>query len=197
MALPFEQLSKESAKAFAAFSIYLSMGPERSLAAVARKLGKSVGLIERWSRKFGWPARVEAHGRHLACVEREATEALARGKAAEWLKRQQDLRQEEWSIHEECIQAGREGLKRFYEKDKDATLGDVARILELASKLGRMASGLATEKTEITGEDGGAIRVELWAALNKIYGQAEPAPNVVDVEAVGAPGGHALSEGKQ
>ena len=57
----------------------------------------------------------------------------------------------------------------------------MARILELASKLGRLASGLATDKTEVTGEDGGPIRVELAAALNKIYGE------VVDVEATHVP----------
>lgn len=35
MPMVFEQQDKESAKAFAAFAIYLSMGPERSTAAVA------------------------------------------------------------------------------------------------------------------------------------------------------------------
>jgi len=54
----------------------------------------------------------------------------------------------------------REALKRFYEKGKGATLGDIARILELASRLGRLASGLATDKTEITGEGGGPVLVE-------------------------------------
>jgi len=35
-ALPFEQQDRESNKAFAAFSLYLSLGPERSLEAVAK-----------------------------------------------------------------------------------------------------------------------------------------------------------------
>ena len=56
-------------------------------------------------------------------------------------------------------------------------MGDIARMLELASKLGRVASGLATDKTEITGDGDGPIRVELEAAMKKIYGE------VVDVEA--------------
>ena len=38
MAMMFEQQEKESDKAFAAFAMYLSMGPERSLAMVAQKL---------------------------------------------------------------------------------------------------------------------------------------------------------------
>ena len=61
MAMTFEQQPKESAKAFAAFALYLSMGPERSLAMVAQKLHKSVTMLGRWSAKFDWPARVQAH----------------------------------------------------------------------------------------------------------------------------------------
>ena len=69
-------------------------------------------------------------------------------------------------------------LEKFRDGSRGATLGDVARALELASKLGRLASGLATDKTEVTGEDGGPIRVEFEAALRKVYGP------VVDVEAL-------------
>ncbi len=181
MPLLFEQQPKESAKAFAAFSLYLNLGSDRSLAAVGQKLGKSVGLLERWSAKFGWQERVAAHVSNLFTVEREATEVLARGKAAEWLARQQCLREEEWSIHEECIKAGREALKRFYERGKGATLGDIARMLETASKLGRLASGLATDKTEITGEVDLNFRVEVEAAIKKVFG------TVVDAEVVALP----------
>ena len=83
MPLPFEQQARESSKAFAAFSLYLSLGPQRSLAAVAQKVAKSQQLLKRWSSKFEWPARVQAYDAHLAIVEREAAEALARANAAE------------------------------------------------------------------------------------------------------------------
>ena len=59
-------------------------------------------------------------------------------------------------------------------------LGDIARMFAEGSRLGRLASGLATDKTEVTGEDGGAIRVEFEAALKKVYGRKAA---VVDVEA--------------
>ena len=62
----FEQQPHESGKAFAAFSLYLSLGSERSTAAVAMKLAKSEQLIRRWSAKFGWTQRVAAYGAHLA-----------------------------------------------------------------------------------------------------------------------------------
>ena len=177
MALSFEQQPKESCKAFAAFALYLSMGAERSLEAVRQKCGKSARLIQRWSSRWRWTERVAAHASHLAAVEREAAEALVRGKSAEWLTRQQMIREREWEMHEKCIEAARRGLKAFMEREKVyANLSDISRILEVASRLGRLASGMPTDKTEVTGEDGGPLRVELSAALNKIYGE------VVDVE---------------
>jgi len=183
----FEQLENESDKAFAAFSLYLSLGPQRCIAAVGHKLGKSVALIERWSARWRWAQRVTAHAGHMASVEHAAQEAELRAKAAEWLRRQTDLKEREWEMHEKCIAAARRALTAFMERDKVyANLADIARILEVASKLGRMASGLATETVEHTGEDGGPIRIELTAALNKIYGDPLPG-EVVDVEAAPIP----------
>lgn len=191
MPLSFEQQPKESAKAFAAFSLYLSLGPQRSLAAVSQKLAKSEQLMKRWSAKFDWSGRVASHAAHFAIVEREAVEAVARAKAAEWLQREQALREEEWDMHEKCIAAAKRGLAAYMEREKVyANLADIARMLEVASKLGRLATGMATDKTEVTGEDGGPIRVELAVALNKIYGE------VVDVSEV--PGvGSQVSGGSQ
>ena len=185
---PFEQQPKESAKAFAAFAEYLNQGPTRSLEAVGQKLGKSVSLIERWSSRWNWTERVLAHAEHLAIVEREATEALTRGKSAEWLTRREKHREEEWAWRGELIEAAQRVLGKFKDGSRGATLGDVARAFELASKLGRLASGLATEMVEHTGEGGGAIKVEFAVALKKIYGAGEPVPRrepaaVVDVEA--------------
>ena len=193
MGLEFEQREKESDKAFAAFSLYLSMGAERSTREVGKRLRKSEGLIERWSSRWQWTERVAAHAEHLAKVEREATEALARGKSAEWLTRQQTLRETEWEMHEKCIAAAKRGLAAYMEREKVyANLSDIARMLEIASKLGRLAAGMATDKTEITGEDGGPIRVELEVALRKIYGGDDGRTSnaeVMEAEVIGTGGG--------
>jgi hypothetical protein len=117
MPLPFEQQPRESNKAFAAFSLYLSLGAERSLDVVRKKLGKSARLIQRWSGKFDWTERVAAHGAHLAVVEREAIEAAARGKAAEWSSREQKLRETEWAMHEAAIAAAKKGLAAYMERE--------------------------------------------------------------------------------
>ena len=190
MAHAFEQLPKESAKAFAAFSLYLSLGPERSLAAVAQKLHKSVTILGRWSAKFGWPDRVAAHAAHLALVEREAIEASARGKAAEWEKRETQLRETEWAMHESAIAAAKKGLAAYMDREKVyANLADIARMLEIASKLGRLATGLGTDGERRTGDDLPGLRVEVTVALEKIYSEPLPGevaapPAIVDVVTV-------------
>ena len=172
MSEAFERLPKESAKAFAAFSEYLNLGPERSLAGVVRKLAKSEQLLKRWSAKYDWTNRVQAHAAHLAIVEREATEALARGKSAEWLTRQTAVREREWRLHEKCIAAVEKALDVFLAKETvHVNLADIARMLEVASKMGRLATGMPTERTEVTGENGGPIQVEFEVALRKIYGE--------------------------
>lgn len=183
MPLPFEQQPRESDKAFAAFSLYLSLGAERSTREVGKKLGKSEGLIERWAAKFDWRSRVAAHGAHLAVVEREAIEAAARSKAAAWSSREEKLRETEWAMHERAIAAAKRGLDAYMEREKVyANLADIARMLEIASKLGRLATGLGDGERR-KGDDLPAVRVEVTVALEKIYG--EPLPGeVVDVEAV-------------
>lgn len=183
MPLPFEKQPRESAKAFAAFSLYLSQGAERSTAAVAKELAKSEQLVRRWSAKFGWTDRVAAHGAHLAIVEREAIEAAARGKAAEWSSREQKLRETEWAMHEAAIAAAKKGLAAYMEKDKVyANLADIARMLEIASKLGRLATGLGDGDGR-KADDLPAMRVEVTVALEKIYGDPLPG-EIIDVEAV-------------
>ena len=175
---PFEQQPKESTKAFTAFSIYLSMGDGRSTRVVAQRLSRSDQLIRRWSSRWDWTERVRAYAAHLAAVERQACEALALANAAQWLKRQQEIRENDWASHERAVAAAERCMKAVMERDNaHVTLSDIARLLEVASKLGRLACGLPTDHAMVTGQDGGPIRFELLAAMDKVYG-----PAVVDVQ---------------
>ncbi len=180
--LMFEQQPKESAKAFAAFRDYLNLGSERSLAAVAHKLAKSDQLLKRWSARFDWPARVQAYAAHMAVVERQASEGVTRGKAAERAARELTVREQEWDTREEAVSLAREAIGRWRDNPKRCgSLEGIARLLELASILGRRSTGMALDRTEVTGEDGGPIRVEFEAAMKKIYGP------VVEAEVVPTP----------
>lgn len=188
----FDRLPRESVKAFMAFRTYLDLGAERSLATVATKVGKSKVLMERWSRKYDWCGRVAAHVRFVADTERQAIESLAREKAVEWHKVHEEQRIAEWKQRCRLVKLAEEVIARWERMgNKAGTLEGIARVLELASKLGRQASGMDANGGEKTTP---AVRVEVNLALAKIYGQpvpGEPAAlagtsgngQVVDVEA--------------
>lgn len=75
---PWERQNGESAQAFAAFSAYLEMGPERSIRAVSQKLVKSKTIIDRWSRTHHWVERVRAWDNQLQAEARKAAVAELR-----------------------------------------------------------------------------------------------------------------------
>ena len=72
---PWERQEGESAKAFEAFTIYLEMGDERGIRAVAQQLDKSRTLIGRWSTTYRWVERVAAYD---ADVQRKAHAAAVK-----------------------------------------------------------------------------------------------------------------------
>jgi len=190
MPMKFEQQERESNRAFAAFRTYLELGPERSLATVAERVGKSKTMVERWSRRFDWPARVEAHAAHVADAERRAIEALAVERAVEWDKVHEAVKIAEWQRHKKLIALADEMIARWEKnKAKCGTLERIARVLELATKLGRLAAGMPTEVKEVNTTVKATIDVEWEVAIRKAYGAkvesqpAQPAA-VVDVEEV-------------
>jgi len=188
--MAFEQQHREHNKAFAAFKTYLELGAQRSLATVAEQHGKSKTMIERWSRRFDWPARVQAHAGHLAAVERQAIEGLALEKAVEWDKVHEALKIAEWQRHKKLIALADEVIARWEKnKNKFGTLEGIARLLELATKMGRLAAGLPTEVKEVNTTMKATIDVEWEIAIRKAYGQTESGLNdgkIVDAEVVPA-----------
>jgi hypothetical protein len=98
--------------------------------------------------------------------------------------RYQELREAEWQERQNLVVFAAEVRRRWMARaERCGTLEGYARLLELASKLGHSACEKATERKEITGPDGGPIRVEVQAALKKIYGQPLPG-EVVEAEVV-------------
>ena len=89
-------------------------------------------------------------------------------------ERAETLRDEEWQLHNECITFAREALEHYKARgEKHLRIPDLVRILELASRLGRLATGIPTEQIEHALSD---YRNDFWTAqfladLHKIYGQ--------------------------
>lgn len=187
MPMIFERQERESDKAFAAFKTYLELGPERSLALAGDKLGKSKRMMEKWSRKFDWPARVQAHAAHLADIERRTAEALAVQAGTDWAKRQEQHREDEWQTRGELIALAREAIERWKKNSaRCGTLEGIARLLDLASKLGRVSSGLSLEPVDKPQDEDAAFMIQIEVALEKIYGAAKPVESTISVVEVEA-----------
>jgi len=206
--MTFEQQHRESNKAFAAFKTYLDLGPERSLSIAGEKLGKSKRMMEKWSRKFDWPARVQAHTAHLAELERVAIQGVALEKAVEWHQKYESVRREAWLEAEKTIEMVREARKRWEETGRVPGFEGMARMLELAFKLKQFAAGMPSEVKEVNTNIHAKIDVDWEIAIRKAYPVAEvrppnappeEKPAVVDVEALpagGENGGSKMEDGK-
>jgi hypothetical protein len=126
---PWEQRDDETARAYEAFALYRSLGPERSCARVGQKLGKSSTIMDRWSARHEWVDRVRAYD---AAVSREVvqdeTEAMIRMNKRH-IEESQKLQQVV--------------LQRIERMQPEAlTPADVARWLDIAVKIERKCMGL-------------------------------------------------------
>ena len=72
------RLPNERAERHEARVLYLSAGADRSLATLARKLSKSVGLLCRWSAADGWSEQARSYDSTLANLATRAHEAAYR-----------------------------------------------------------------------------------------------------------------------
>ena len=103
-------------------------------------------------------------------------------------KLRDELRAEEWAMHRELMAAARVVLKNFYENPHKSTVADLARIIDLASKLGRLATERDGESQPAV--DTTLVMIEFKAALQRVYSrrkvEGRPLPEgaaVVDVHA--------------
>lgn len=77
----------ESMKAFAAFRIFLELGPSRTIEATAREYGRSVTQVNRHSTANHWFDRAAAYDNHQASVRDAARERVMAEEAGKWERR--------------------------------------------------------------------------------------------------------------
>jgi hypothetical protein len=83
----YQRMSDESSKAYEAFALYRDTGINRSTDDVARRLGKSSALIQRWSSVYNWVERAAAWDDHVDTQARKKVERDAIKRKADMLTR--------------------------------------------------------------------------------------------------------------
>ena len=132
----WERQERESGPRWEAFQTYRNMPPgKRSTNEVAKSLGKAPRLIHKWSSEDKWQDRCEAYDRYL---DAEATARRIEG-IAEMNKRHID-------VAEKILEKAANGLD--YIDPEDIRPSDVAKLVDTAAKLERLARGDATEVVE-------------------------------------------------
>jgi len=176
--LPFSPHPTESQKAFDCFLCYLDIGANRSLNRVAELTKVNHGTLKYWSRHYQWAERINEYQAHVLRTRLAIETAALENVAQLWAERTASYKEREWAAAEKLLAVAQKCLDALHAKDpEDITLADVSKALAIATKIGRLSLGLATEKAEVTTTP---IRIEVTAALDKIYG--EPLPGeVVDI----------------
>ena len=180
--LPFSPHPTESQKAFDCFLCYLDIGASRSLNRVAELTKVNHGTLKHWSRHYQWAERINEYQAHVLRTRLAIETAALENVAQLWADRTAAYKEREWAAAEKLLAVAQKCLDALHAKDpEDITLADVSKALAIATKIGRLSLGLATEKAEVTTTT--PIRIEVTAALDKIYG--EPLPGeVIDVPAL-------------
>ena len=107
-------------------------------------------------------------------------------------KRREELRAEEWAMHRELMNAADAMLKTFSEYPHKTTVNDLARVIDLASQLGRRATEMESD-TDVAGVRSESLIFEFRAALKKVYsrrqaeGKSLPDGVVLEAELVPTP----------
>ena len=147
--MPWERQEDETPKQFEAFRVYRDMGEDRTLAKVGKELGKSTTLMERWSSKNNWVDRCVAW-------DNEQDRLLA----IEQRKEIKKMRKRHADVASAMIATAVKGLKQIQEHMEDIKPQDVARLVDVASKLERISRGDTSEVIEQRqGESVNAVQI--------------------------------------
>lgn len=169
--LPFQPALDEPHKALECFLCYFDLGVNRTYVRVATSTAVPLSTVKMWAARYNWRGRVHAYNTHLLQTRMTVETDARRDQAQVWADRSAAFKELEWRAAQDLLAAARVHLDAILAAEPGkVSLTDVARTLEIASKIGRLATGLSTDKQEITGPDGGPIRLEFEAALRKIYG---------------------------
>lgn len=155
VAVSFDRLPGETPKAFAAFRVFLNMGPDRSTRKVGRKIGKNRTLIGEWSSRWQWQERAAAYDAAQVVKEQAAIDEQQRKDAKKWADRAQAHRERSFRLGMMMIEKAEQLLKGRKKFDP----AQANRLAAEGDKLVRLSADLPTGRTTIaaSGDDSPVI----------------------------------------
>ena len=132
---PWERQDGESPQAWAAFQAFRDLGQDRTLRAAAEKIGRSRSTLTRYSMEFTWVDRA-------AAWDREQDRQAQKAQLAEIKK----MRKTHADLGSAMLVKAAKALKRI--PDDEIKAGDISRMVEVGSKLERIARGDVGEVIE-------------------------------------------------
>jgi len=150
MAEPWERIpatpgrNGETTPAFDAFARYRDMGPERSLGKVAKELAKSTVIVGRWSSRWGWVVRAADYD---AYMDREKVKA-SRQAIIDMNNRHVGLATSIQTQVAAVLHKHADALKDDPTATMELSPDQLARLLDVSTRLERMARGAPTEIVE-------------------------------------------------
>ena len=169
---PSDPQPGESGTSFAGFVLYREMHPDRrSLREVARRLGKTSSLIDRYSSRWNWVARARTWDKEQArLTSRRRAEVVT-----EWIDRQaEDGRR---------LQVfGMAALERYIDRDADGLIVGV-HGMRARDALLMMKLGAQIERTAAGVEPLGVVDSEFVSAVAEAFTTAFQEVNNIDDEA--------------
>lgn len=146
-------LEGETAKAFAAFQLYIKTPAPRNYQGVADSLKCSYGNVSEWGNKYDWRARAGAYDKHMARIEVEARAAVLSRRAAEAAEHQWDEGQKNRKIAERLRDKANEMLDRFeVTVDTEISPATIAKFAQMAATIG--STGVNELLANLFAEDG-------------------------------------------
>lgn len=174
---PWERQLREGAQAFAAFSKFLELGPDRTLVAIAQDptLGLSEAKVRALSRKWNWRERAASWEELLADASRKRAQKILENDAEKWARRRVELREKEYTTAEKLLKRAdeildldivqkvvRDSVTIINQKGEEITIPvttiyepikvsqkDAASALHTASQIMRLSSEMETSRDRL------------------------------------------------
>lgn len=177
----WQRQSGEEPADFTAFVAYLKLKGRRSHRAVATQTGRPLGAIRRLSARHNWVGRVAAFETRLADASQDALDVMVRAATSRTAADFERLRISAFLLARRVLEESDRWLKLACDpRRRDVSLGQICRLLELATTLGRRAAGMPLgdepSRPPVREDASGYMTGE--EALKKIYGAPANAPSV-------------------